>query len=30
LMDADENAAKNILHLGAYSPQVSYRKPPEC
>jgi len=26
LMDADENAAKNILHLGAYSPQVSYSK----
>jgi putative transposase len=26
LMDADLNASKNILHLGAYSPQVSYSK----
>ncbi len=26
LMDADLNAAKNILHLGAYSPQASYNK----
>jgi IS605 OrfB family transposase len=26
LMDADYNAAKNILHLGAYSPQASYSK----
>ena len=26
VMDADENAAINILHLGAYSPQVSYSK----
>ena len=29
-MDADENAAKNILHLGAYSPQVSYSKYVTC
>jgi transposase len=26
LMDADYNATKNILHLGAYSPQASYSK----
>ncbi len=25
-MSADVNAAKNILHLGAYSPQVSYNR----
>ena len=29
-LDADINAAKNILHLGVYSPQVSYSKTYKC